>query len=172
MYCSGCGQALEVGQAVCPRCGRPASVPPPNMPGFQFELATYASKIRALSTVWFIYGTLNLIASFAGMAFARFAFHNHFGPWRNGPWMYGPFRPEWFGPAILEFVWVFALLWSLFLFAVGWGLMHREPWGRVLAIVAAFINLFKFIPFGTALGIWTLVSLMGYRNQTLYEQLP
>jgi len=28
------------------------------------------------------------------------------------------------------------------------------------------------VPFGTALGIWTLVTLMGYRNQTLYEQLP
>jgi hypothetical protein len=38
--------------------------------------------------------------------------------------------------------------------------------------VAAFLNLFKFVPIGTALGIWTLVVLMGYRNQTLYEQLP
>ena len=142
------------------------------MPGFQFELATYASKIRALSMVWYIYAALNLVLSFAGMTFARFAMHNHFGPWGHGPWMNGPFRPEWFGPAVLEFIWVFVLLWSLFLFSVGWGLMHREPWGRMVAIVAAFINLFKFFPFGTALGIWTLVILIGYRNQTLYEQLP
>jgi hypothetical protein len=27
------------------------------------------------------------------------------------------------------------------------------------------------IPFGTAIGIWTLVLLLGYRNTTLYEQL-
>jgi hypothetical protein len=172
MFCSACGQGLEAGQPVCPRCGRPAAMAPPNVPGFQFELATYAGRIRALSTVWFIYAGLNFLLSIAGMTFARFAMHNHFGPWRHGPWMNGPFHPEWFGPAVLQFVWVFALLWSLFLFSVGWGLMHREPWGRMVAIVAAFINLFKWVPFGTALGIWTLVSLMGYRNQTLYEQLP
>jgi hypothetical protein len=170
MYCSGCGQALVPGQPVCPHCGRPAMVPPP-VPGFQFELATYASKIRALSTVWFIYAGLNLLLTFAGLAFARFAMQNHW-MWRHGPWMNGPFRPEWFGPGILQFIWVFATLWALFLFSVGWGLIRREPWGRVVAIVAAFINLFKFVPFGTALGIWTLVTLMGYRNQTLYEQLP
>jgi hypothetical protein len=49
--------------------------------------------------------------------------------------------------------------------------MVRAPWGRVLAIIAAFVNIIKF-PFGTALAIWTLVMLMGYRNATLYEQLP
>ena len=172
MYCSGCGQGLQQGQTFCPQCGRPVAVAPPPVPGFQFELDNYAGKIRALSTVWFIYAGLNLLLSFAGMTFARFAMLNHWGPWRHGPWMNGPFRPEWFGPNILQFIWVIALLWVGFLFAVGWGLKNREPWGRMVAIVAAFLNLFKFVPLGTALGIWTMVVLMGYRNQTLYEQLP
>ena len=39
-----------------------------------------------------------------------------------------------------------------------------------MAIVAAVLSLLKF-PFGTALGIWTLVVLLGYQNTTLYEQL-
>jgi hypothetical protein len=39
-----------------------------------------------------------------------------------------------------------------------------------VAIVAAFLSLLKF-PLGTAMGIWTLVVLLGYRNATLYEQL-
>ena len=46
-----------------------------------------------------------------------------------------------------------------------------RPLGRVVAIVAAFLSLLRF-PFGTALGIWTLVMLMGYRNASLYDQLP
>lgn len=171
MFCSACGQGLEPGQAFCPRCGRPMAVVPPSVPGLQFELENYAGKIRALSVVWFIYAGLNLVLSFAGMVFARFFLHNHFGPWGHGSWMDGPFRPEWFGPVVLQFVWFFALLWGVFLLTVGWGLLHRQPWGRMVAIVAAFLNLFKF-PLGTALGIWTLVMLMGYRNQTLYEQLP
>ena len=145
--------------------------PVPPVPGLQFQLENYAGKVRALSVVWFIYAGLNLLLSFAGMAFARFFMQNRF-PWGHGPWMNGPFRPEWFGPAILQFIWVFALLWTVFLFAVGWGLMHREPWGRMVAIVAAFLNIFKFIPFGTALAVWTLITLMGYRNAALYEQLP
>lgn len=39
-----------------------------------------------------------------------------------------------------------------------------------MAIIVAFLSLLKF-PLGTALGIWTLVVLMGYRNATLYDQL-
>jgi len=137
----------------------------------QFQLDAYAGKIRALSMVWLIYAGLTLVLSFMGMAFARAFMFNHFGPFPHAPWMNGPFRPEWFGPAILQFVWVFVALRAALLFAAGWGLMQHAPWGRIVALVAAFLTLLKF-PFGTALGIWTLVTLMGYRNQTLYEQLP
>jgi hypothetical protein len=40
----------------------------------------------------------------------------------------------------------------------------------VAAIIAAVFSLLRF-PFGTALAIWTLVLLLGYRNSTLYDQL-
>jgi hypothetical protein len=167
MYCSGCGQVLQPGQSYCPQCGRVAGVAPQAMPGFQFELANYASKIRALAMVWFIYGALTVVGSFFGMAFARAFMHGHFGPW--GHWG-SPIRPEWFGPEFLQFIWVFVMLRAALLFAAGWGLLERTPWGRIVAIVAAFLSLLKF-PVGTALGIWTLAMLLGYRNQTLYEQL-
>jgi hypothetical protein len=52
-----------------------------------------------------------------------------------------------------------------------WGLWERSGWGRIVAIVAAFASILKF-PFGAALGIWTLVVLLGYRNRSLYHQLP
>ena len=170
MYCSACGQALQPGQTQCPRCGSIMAVAPPPVPGLQFELVNYASKLKALSTVWFIYGALTLVLSFVGMAFARAFIFNHFGPWPHS-WSHAPFRPEWFGPAFLHFIWVFIVLRAALLFAAGWGLLEHAPWGRMVAIVAAFLSLLKF-PFGTALGIWTLVTLMGYRNQTLYEELP
>jgi hypothetical protein len=73
-------------------------------------------------------------------------------------------------PAFLHFAWVFLVLRAALALAAGWGLMERAPWGRIVAIVAAFLSLLRF-PFGTALGIWTLVVLLGYRNSTLYEQL-
>lgn len=171
MYCSGCGQALTPGQPVCPRCGRPLAVGIPAVPGLGFQLENYGGKVRALSVVWYIYAGINAIVSFAGIAFARFFIEHGWRPMQHGVWMYGLIRPEWFGPAIMQFLWLLAALWCAFLFAVGWGLAHHEPWGRTVAIVAGFINLIKFFPVGTALGIWTLVVLMGYQNQALYDQL-
>ncbi|HUB30717.1 MAG TPA: hypothetical protein VL967_13515 [Terracidiphilus sp.] len=139
-------------------------MPVPPVPNFGFELQNYAGRIRALSIVWLVYGALSLLMGFAGLAFANsFFFH---GPWAHGPW-----GPEWsFGPAILHFAWSILLVRSALAFIAGWGLMERTQWGRVVAIVAGIISLIR-IPIGTALGIWTLVTLLGYRNGTLYEQL-
>jgi len=169
MYCSGCGHALAPGQPVCPQCGRPVAPVVPPVPGLQFQIASYAGKIRVLSIVWFVYAAFSLLTGMAGLAFAHAFLSNHFGGWGHGPWSYGP-GPEWFGPAMLHFAWIFLVLRSCLAVAAGWVLMERSKWGRVLAIVAAFFSLLRF-PFGTALGIWTLVLLLGYQNTTLYEQL-
>lgn len=41
----------------------------------------------------------------------------------------------------------------------GWALLTGREWGRILVIILGFINLFN-IPFGTALGIYTLWALL------------
>lgn len=170
MFCSGCGQPVVPGQQACPQCGRPTAVPIPPIPNMEFQLANYANRVKALSTVWFIYGGLSLVLGIIGLQFASAFFNGGFGPWVHGPWAHGPINPEWFGPAIIHFAWVIIVLRSGLALAAGWGLMHREPWGRVVAIVAAFLSILK-IPFGTAIAIWSLVTLLGYRNTTLYDQL-
>jgi len=170
MFCSGCGQALAQGQPVCPHCGRPTTMPTTPVPNLAFEVANYANRVRALSTVWFIYGGLSLLLGIVGLTFAN-SFLNGGGFWMHGPWSRGdfPFGPG-FGSAIIHFAWIMVMLRSGLAFAAGWGLMERAPWGRVVAIVAAFLSILK-IPFGTAIAIWTLVSLLGYRNTSLYDQL-
>jgi len=170
MFCSGCGQALVPGQAVCPQCGRPVAPPVPPVPNMEFQLQSYAGRIKALSIVWFVYGGLSLALGIMGLTFASALLNGAFGPWMHGPWGHGPWGPGMMGPAILHFAWVMVVVRSGLALAAGWGLMERAPWGRVVAIVAAFLSLIK-IPIGTALGIWTLVTLLGYRNSTLYNQL-
>jgi len=59
---------------------------------------------------------------------------------------------------------------SLLAVVAGWGLLERAQWGRVLAIIAGILALIRF-PLGTALGIATLVILLGSRNSALYEQI-
>jgi hypothetical protein len=41
----------------------------------------------------------------------------------------------------------------------GYGLLKRQRWGQVLAIVVGFLSLFNF-PLGTALGVYTLFVLL------------
>jgi hypothetical protein len=169
MYCSGCGQALAPGQGFCPQCGRPSAPPVPPVPGMEFELQNYAGKIRALSVVWFIYAGFYLLHGVASLTFAKAFLFGGFGPWSHGPWAHAPFPPE-FLAGLMHFAWVTLGIKTGVALVAAWGLQEREQWGRVVAIVAAFAFLVN-IPFGTAMGIWTLVILLGYRNSTLYQQL-
>jgi hypothetical protein len=169
MFCSGCGHALVQGQPVCAQCGRPVAPVVPPVPGMQFQLESYSGKVRALSLVWMLYAAYSVVVGLAGLTFAH-AFFNHFGGWGHGPWADGSMPPMWFGPALFHFVWVALLVRAALALIAAWGLHERTQWGRIVAIVVAILSLIRF-PFGTALGIWTLVVLLGYRNTTLYEQL-
>jgi hypothetical protein len=173
MYCSGCGTGLAPGQTFCPQCGRPvAMAAAPAIPGYELQLHNYASQIRALSIVWFIYAAISVPLGLLGLAMANAALTGHLGAWLHGlgageDWPIGP----WFGAPILLFASIFLFARIGLAVAAGWGLHNHAPWGRAVAIVAAAINIIKF-PLGTAVAIWTLVMLVGYRNTTLYDQLP
>ena len=54
--------------------------------------------------------------------------------------------------------------------AAGVGLLQRQPWGRTLGIVLGIISLFN-VPFGTALGIYTLWVLMSPNADQEYKAL-
>jgi hypothetical protein len=53
------------------------------------------------------------------------------------------------------------LLWANLIGGViaGWALLSRQPWARTVALVVAFFNLWD-LPFGAALGIYTLWALL------------
>jgi len=172
MYCSGCGYPVAPGQPACAQCGRPTVAPVPPVPGLAFEVENYAGKIRALSVVWAIFAAFSFVTGIAGLTFAHAFMTHHFGqtPFGNGPWSNSPFPEEWFGHALFGFIWGALLLRTALAIFVAWGLYERAQWARIVAIVVAFLSLLKF-PFGTALGIWTLVVLMGYRNARLYDQV-
>ena len=116
-----------------------------------------------------IYAGFAFLTGIAGLTFAHAFFSHHFGNWGIGPWPGGS-GSEWFAPMIMGFAWSTLLVRTGLALIAAWGLMERAQWGRIVAIVAAFLSLLKF-PFGTAIGIWTLVVLLGYRNATLYEEI-
>lgn len=50
----------------------------------------------------------------------------------------------------------------------GFGLLRFRPWSRILAIVLGILNIFN-VPFGTLLGIYTIVILMNDDATRLFE---
>lgn len=165
MYCSGCGRSLEQGQVICPQCNRPVAQAVPPVPGFELVLAGYAGKIRVLGILWLVYAGISMLFGFIGMAFLHSIFSGS-----TGPWAHGPLPHAWFLPGLLTLAWPFILGRSVLAAIAGWGLLERTQWGRILAIIAAILSLVR-IPLGTALGIATLIILIGTRNWMLYEEL-
>jgi hypothetical protein len=136
------------------------------MPGFAYELERYVGKVRILGILWLVWAGLSLLFGFAAIHFLHGFLSGDFGPWAHDHAM----LPDWFGSAIIHFAWLMISLRAIVCAIAGWGLLERTQWGRIMAIIAAVISLIK-PPFGTALGIATLVILLGYRNSMLYDSL-
>lgn len=71
---------------------------------------------------------------------------------------------------VYGFTFVFSLVTGVLGLVAGWGLLQREPWGRTLAIVIAIVSVVS-IPFGTALGVYTLVILLSSDAERTYRSL-
>jgi hypothetical protein len=183
MFCTACGTTIPAGQAACPQCGQAAAFenppiasaesPTPAPPAVSspishlgFELERYRIHIRTLSIAWFIYAGLSLLLGFAGLSFARFFLMGSLHLPMRGP--YGRMDPN-ILPLAIHLAWIFLAIRALLAVIAGWALLQQTRWSRTLAIVIAILTLFRF-PLGTALGIWTLVMLLGDRHAILYER--
>jgi hypothetical protein len=143
------------------------------------NLSCLEKRINALAVGWLVYAGLMLFFGVAGLFFAE----SFLGGWM-GPGMHAPLsglahgHTHWHGffsgvGMPLFFVrlgWVALVIRVSLAIAAGIGLQQKAPWGRWVAIVAAFLMLFH-LPFGTAMGIWTLVVLLNAPSAAGYEAM-
>ncbi len=160
MFCDGCGTEVQSGQAFCSRCGKQiiggVSFAQP-LPGRVQE------HVRLLGLLWLGFSAFNTIGGVILYVLANTLFaHMHGGD---------PDAPTAFLRPLLSVVAIILLAKAFAGFIAGWGLLQREHWARVLALVLAFISLFTNIPFGTAIGIYTLWVLLPARSEQEYELL-
>jgi hypothetical protein len=159
MFCERCGSKLIEGQRFCPSCGKPvgiALVPLERQGKVQRNL-------QVLAILWLAAGALNLFLGFGMFTFGHI-FAN-LGIRFDGVPNLAPFLHS-----ILAFAGGFVIIKALASIATGLGLLQRESWARPLAIVMSFFELLH-IPFGTALGIYTLVVLLPGEASVEYDQL-
>ncbi|MGD0567398.1 MAG: zinc ribbon domain-containing protein [Candidatus Sulfotelmatobacter sp.] len=160
MFCDGCGTAVQPGQSFCSRCGKQilgtVSVMQPR-PG------RVQGHLHLLGILWLAISAFNTIGGvvlyiIANTLFARL--HQ----------MGAPEAPTAFLRPLLSAIAIFILAKALCGFIAGWGLMQREPWARIIALVLGFISLFN-VPFGTAVGVYTLWVLLPSQSQEEYDAL-
>jgi hypothetical protein len=126
--------------------------------------------LQTVGILWCVFGAYRVVAGLIGMFVLRAVTIRGFGgDWPFGGGFHGPFGPPWMG-ALVPFVGVVTIVGAALAFLVGFSLLARKPWGRVLGIVVAILTLFKF-PFGTALGIYTLWVLAPGLSGMEYEAI-
>jgi hypothetical protein len=161
MFCDGCGGAVQPGQAFCPGCGKqiigPVSVT-------QARPGRVQAHLHLLGILWLAMSAFNAVGGLILLVLANTLFaHLHE---MGAP----PEVPTGFLQSLLSTIGIIVLAKAVCGFFAGWGLMHREPWARVAAIVLAFISLFN-IPFGTAIGVYTMWVLLPGQSQHEYDAL-
>jgi zinc-ribbon domain len=161
MFCDRCGATVQPEQRFCGQCGKEFSgviaiaQPRPNR---------VQSHIRLLGILWLALSALNAVAGIVLWILANTLFlHLHEMP--NVP----PDVPAGFLHSLFSAIGGLILIKAACGFFAGWGLLRHEPWARMLTIVLSFLALFN-IPFGTALGIYSLWVLLPAESEREYER--
>ena len=146
MYCNQCGAEIGANDAVCPSCGRSAI-------GGRVEVQArvrVAEQLHLVGILWFVVAGLAVLPAIVMLALSGAI-----------PRMAGPDEAtRAFGPVLFLGLSVVSFGFALACFAAGYGLVKIAPWGRTMALIMGFLSLPLFMPFGTALGVYTLYVLL------------
>lgn len=153
MFCVRCGAKMEDNQTFCPSCGK-AVAPLPLMP----TQGRITGHVRLLGILWLAISALRLIPGLVLLAI--------FG---HGAAFFLPDVPP-FVHGLLRMIGCLLMLGGMLGIAAGWGLLARQSWARMLTIVLGCIGLVD-MPFGTALGIYTLWVLLPAQSEQEYKQI-
>ena len=160
MFCDKCGASVQPDQRFCGRCGREFAGGTVAFP----RRSRVAEHVRLLGILWLALSALNAVGGVVLLVLANTLFaHLHELP--NVP----PDVPSGFLHALFGTLGIIVLVKAAAGFLAGWGLLQREPWARMLTIVLAFLALFN-IPFGTALGIYSLWVLLPAQSDAEYQE--
>jgi hypothetical protein len=159
MFCDHCGSRLQAGQSNCASCGK-------QVVGLsQLRRNRVQEHIRLVGILWLAYSALHVVGGAVVIVIAHTIFGNTFRI-PNGP---PPEITQWLRP-LLSFIGWLILAKAAAGFIAGWGLLQRESWARVVALVVGFLALLN-VPLGTALGIYTLWVLLPSQSDDEYKTL-
>jgi len=161
MFCNHCGSPTAPNHAFCSQCGKSTT-------GARIASTArirVAEHLHVLAILWFVDGALFVLPAFVMAVLA--AVVTDPTAWLGAGHIAFPFV---FAPGLFVVLCVIFLLSASLRFIAGWALLKMEPWGRTFALAMAFLNLIH-VPFGTALGVYTLFVLLPDAAGDEYRQI-
>jgi hypothetical protein len=156
MFCDKCGTPLQTGQRFCSRCGKElAGI---TIVGYPAR-GRVGEHVRLVGILWLAWAAFEIVSSAVLYIVANTILVHPAGG--------HPDPPRWLH-TFLSALALLIVVKAAAGFAAGWGLLQREPWARLLTLVLAFVSLFN-VPFGTALGIYTLWVLLPAASEQEYD---
>ena len=156
MFCDACGTALHSEQAFCGKCGKEVR---PGVSVAYPRANRVQEHVRLLGILWLAYSAFHLVGGLVLRVLAGTLFAH--------PERYNVAPGPIFMHSLIGAIGTLLLLKAVVGVIAGWGLRQRESWGRVLALIVAFLTLLS-PPIGTALGIYTLWVLLPAESEKEY----
>jgi zinc-ribbon domain len=151
MFCDRCGTQQSESATFCSKCGKSLGTTP-LMP----RQGRIGGHVRLLGILWLAISALRLIPGLFLMAFAS----TRLLPAEVPPFVH----------ALLPAIGMILLITAGIGIVIGCGLLMRQSWARMLTILFGAISLID-IPFGTALGVYTLWVLLPAEHEEEYRAL-
>lgn len=176
MVCLKCGCEQGSDAQFCRQCGSAIHGAPPPQPAYAggpqvgyAQPMPYAPQMRVrqnlqpMGILWCVFGAYRLVAMLIASVMVRSLIDN--GVFSGMP-RFMSHSLSAFMPMLL----VMTLIMAAAEIFTGYSLLTRKPWARVLAIVMGILVLIK-IPFGTALGIYTLWVLAPQASGAEWDEM-
>ncbi len=132
MFCDKCGTTLQPDQRFCSRCGKEVAGP---MLGYP-QRSRVREHVRLLGILWIALSALDGLVGVGSYVVANVIFNPNTHPE----------RPAFLHP-LLSLIATVVIVKAFAGFVAGWGLLQREPWARIVAVVLAFPSLLFNVPF-------------------------
>lgn len=157
MFCQNCGAQVQPGQAYCGSCAKPLT-------GYtEMQRNRLERHVHLLGIFWVVYSAISLLGGAVLMIMARWLFGPSGVGTANG-------APDFLFP-LLTVVAAYLLFKAIIGIISGFGLLQHADWARILTLILAFLDILH-VPFGTALGIYTIWALLAKGAAEDYRSLP
>lgn len=175
MFCDSCGTTLSPGAQFCNVCGKRVILPAPpaTTPGTAPAVPPQdrvRRNLQLLTVLWLAYGILRLLSVFSILAFGRVILPGIFGSMGHWGWPMMGGGWNWSLPFGLFSVSLFAAIFGAAYLILAWALYEKRPWARTYGLILGFLVLLR-VPFGTALGIYTIWVLLPETSRREFDSL-